>query len=166
MAQTESCDQDCIEKIVDERLMAVLTPTPQPTPTVKTGVAPTPTASAPTTSFVNISGGSAAGTTWTPVGGSEFWLDLSLYGNQVTTTWEGNLSIKDGNGIGYVRLYDMTNNRAVDSSQASVSNGETISFYSNPLAIWRGQNQYRIEVSSTTGYDVSVSSARLKLVSQ
>jgi len=100
------------------------------------------------------------------VSGTEFWLETTLYGSNVTVTWQGNLAIKDGNGIGYVRLYDLTNHRAVDGSQVSVSGTDTISFYSSSLSIWRGQNQYRIEAKSTTGYEVTVSTPRLKLVSQ
>lgn len=154
----ETCDRDCVEQVVDAKLAAL------PTAAKTTTVAKPKVTSAPKTSFVNLASGTAAGTSWTGISGTELWLDTSLYAASVVGTWEGQLKIQDGNGLGYARLYDITNNRGVDGSEVQVSGTDTISFYSGNLALWRGQNQYRIEVRSTTGYPVTVSSARIKLV--
>lgn len=156
----DECNRDCVEELIAEQLSLISAPTATPAKPVSS----VPTVTASKVSFYNLSSGTAAGTAWTPVLGTEFWLDTALYGTEVVATWEGRLALKDGNGVGFVRLYDMTNNRGVDGSQAEVRNGTTISFYSQSLALWRGQNQYRIEVSSTTGYEVTVSSPRIKLV--
>lgn len=153
------CDEECVNKIVDLRLAK----TP---PSVVSQSMSTPTpAKSPTTSFYNLSGGTAGATDWTAVDDS-FWLDTSLYGSNVSVTLEGWLKLQDSNGLGFVRLYDMTNNREVDSSQLQGNSAQGASFYSTPLSIWRGMNQYRIEVKSTTGYPVTIYSARLKIVSQ
>lgn len=117
-------------------------------------------------SFFRLTDGSATGIDWTPVTGSEFWLSQELYGNVKQISWEGWLSVTDGNGVAMARLYDITNNRAVDFSEVRVGGGTKASFYSQALAIWRGQNQYRIEVKSSTGYAVAISEARLRIVTQ
>ncbi len=159
----DDCDRDCVSQIVDDKLSQLPSPT---TIVVTTAPAKTtaPKATTEKISFIPVAGGTAAGTDWTSLSGTEFWLDASLYGDEVIATWEGNLRIQDGNGLGYARLYDATNHRAVDGSEVQVSGTQTISFYSGNLAIWRGQNQYRVEVRSSTGYPVTVSSARIKLV--
>ena len=117
-------------------------------------------------SFLRLMEGVAAGSNWTTVVGTEFWLNQELYGNVKKITWEGWLKVQDGNGVGMARLYDVTNNRAVDFSEVKVTGEGRISFYSPVLAIWRGQNQYRIEVRSSTGYPVTISEARLRIVTQ
>jgi hypothetical protein len=158
-----ACDRDCVKAIVSEQLAQI---TAVPTPTnaqVPKSVTAKPTAQAKQTSFVNLAGGTAGATDWVQVD-DNFWLDTALYGETVIANWEGRLSIQDGNGVGFARLYDMTNNRGVDGSQVEVSGTETISFYSGNLALWRGQNQYRIEVRSTSSYPITVSAARIKLV--
>ncbi len=117
-------------------------------------------------SYLTLVSGTATGGNWVTVTGSEFWLDQSLYGNVVQVTWEGWLKVQDGNGVGMARLYDVTNNRAVDFSEVSVSGRERASFYSKALAIWRGQNQYRVELKSSTAYPVTISDARLRITTQ
>ncbi len=109
-------------------------------------------------SYVALNGGRGEGSEWTKVPGSEFTFDTSLYANPVVS-WEGWLD----NGLGMVRLYDATNKRAVDGSEVSVTSGTKSSFYSKNLSIWRGQNQYYIEVKSIAG-SVVVSQPRLKVL--
>lgn len=153
------CDEECVNKVVDQRLA-------ETSQTFVSQSQPTPAAAkSSTTSFFNLSGGTAGATDWTAVDDS-FWLDASLYGSNVTISMEGWMKLQDSNGLGFIRLYDMTNNREVDNSQLQGNSAQGTSFYSAPLSIWRGMNQYRIEVKSTTGYPVTIYSARLKIVSQ
>ncbi|MFZ2202459.1 MAG: hypothetical protein WAV56_03615 [Microgenomates group bacterium] len=113
-------------------------------------------------SFLQISGGSAVGGDWTKVEGTNFWFDQSLYGEVTAVTLEGWVD----NGSGQVRLYDATNNRGVDGSEVAVSASGKASFYSQPLAIWRGQNQYYIQIKNVNLVTVVVSSPRLRIVSK
>lgn len=113
--------------------------------------------------FLRLVDGAAAGGDWVKIPSSDFWFQENLYGNVSSVTWEGYLEIKDGNGIAYARLFDVTNNRGVDGSEISISSGIKSSFFSPALAIWRGQNQYRVEVKSNTGYEVAISQARLRI---
>lgn len=109
-------------------------------------------------SSVALNGGSAESYDWMKLPGTDFTFDVSLYGN-ATVTWEGWMD----NGLGSVRLYDDTNHRAVDGSEVMVLSGVKSSFYSKPLSIWRGQNQYHLEIKSLSG-QVAVSTPRLKIV--
>lgn len=113
-------------------------------------------------SFMNIGGGSATGGDWTKVEGSDFAFDQNLYGNVSNVTWQGWVE----NGKGAVRLFDSTNGRGVDGSEKLVSSSGRASFYSANLAIWRGQNQYYIQVKNPTLEPVSVTGARLRIVTK
>ncbi|MBI2326661.1 hypothetical protein HYU91_04725 [Candidatus Collierbacteria bacterium] len=113
-------------------------------------------------SFKEIGGGSAAGGDWTKVEGSDFTFDQSLYSVIDKVTWQGWVD----NGSGQVRLYDATNNRGVDGSEVAVSASGKASFYSQPLAIWRGQNQYYIQIKNVNLVTVTVSSPRLRIVTK
>lgn len=113
-------------------------------------------------SFLQIAGGSAVGGDWTKLPGTDFWFDQSLYGEVTSVTWQGWVD----NGSGQVRLYDATNNRGVDGSEAAVNASGKASFYSQPLAIWRGQNQYYVQIKNVNLVTVVVSSPRLRIVSK
>lgn len=166
--EVDDCGKACVEKLIDEKLADAegvdeSVPTATPTPTSTVQVVSTPTVSQSRVETVSLAAGSASGGDWVKVGGSEKWLDVALYGELVSATWQGWLEVKDGNGIAYARIYDATNNRAVDGSEVSNSSAKKASFYSANLSLWRGQNQYYIQVKSSTGYEVSVEGAKLKL---
>ncbi|MEK7525375.1 MAG: hypothetical protein AAB548_03330 [Patescibacteria group bacterium] len=115
-----------------------------------------------TTSFLAISGGSGVGGDWTKVEGTDYWFDQNLYGNVTTVTWEGWVD----NGQSQVRLYDATNNRGVDGSEVNVNSSGKASFYSQPLAIWRGQNKYYVQIKNINLVTVTISSPRLRIISK
>lgn len=111
--------------------------------------------------FVQLAGGSVNSNEWTKISGTDFSLDTSLYGTAVEVSWQGWIE----NGYGSVRIYDATNYRAVDNSEVSVDSGVKSSFYSKPLSIWRGQNQYYLEGKNPLG-ELTVSQPRLKVVTR
>ena len=112
--------------------------------------------------FLQLTGGSASGVDWTKIEGSDVYFDQSLYGNVSTVTWQGWMD----NGYGRARLYDETNGRGVDGSEVGVKSSVRASFYSAPMAIWRGQNKYYIQVKSDTGGSVTISSPRIRIVTR
>ena len=112
--------------------------------------------------FVTINGGSQNVAEWTKLPGSEFWFDQSLYGNVTAVTWQGWIE----EGFGQARLYDSSNNRAVDGSEVSVSGNVRASFYSKPLSIWRGQNLYYIQLKNPNIGAVTISTPRLRVVAK
>ncbi|KKT42001.1 MAG: hypothetical protein UW64_C0017G0031 [Microgenomates group bacterium GW2011_GWC1_44_37] len=111
--------------------------------------------------YVQLAGGSVNSASWTRIPGTEFYFDTALYGTSVEVSWQGWID----NGYGSVRIYDDTNHRAVDNSELSVDSGVKSSFYSKPMSIWRGQNQYHIEGKNPLG-EIIISSPRLKIVTR
>lgn len=151
------CDIDCLnEKIValTKRVVAL--------ERITTGNKTASARSVSKESFKEINGGINTGSDWTKVDGSDFWFDQSLYGNVAVVTWQGWIE----NGKGSVRLYDATNGRGVDGSEMTLNANGRASFYSGNLAIWRGQNQYYIQVKNSTLEQVNVTGARLKIVTK
>lgn len=115
--------------------------------------------------YVNLTGGSVTTFDWAMVPGTQFWLDSSLYGGSVEVSWQGRMGRSEGSEFrGAIRLYDLTNHRVVDNSTLEVAGSGLASFYSKTLSIWRGQNQYQIEVRNSTGEELRVESARLKIL--
>jgi len=115
--------------------------------------------------FVSISSGSVSDAwDWKKIDGTDISLDLSLYGDVSEVTMQGWID----NGSGLIRLYDSTNGRVVDFSEASVKNttGTAASFYTKPLAIWRGHNAYYLQARANSGSKVSVSGIKLKILSR
>lgn len=110
--------------------------------------------------FINLTSGSVLASEWTKITGTDFNLDTALYGKSVEVSWQGWVE-----GTGSVRLYDATNHRVVDYSEFVSNNDSKKSFYTKPLAIWRGQNQYYLEGKSGGG-EVVVSSPRLRIVTK
>jgi len=123
------------------------------------GLIKTKTASAPKETSIALNGGSAENYDWIKIPGSDFTFDLSLYGGSAAVSWEGWMDT----GMGYARIYDDTNYRAVDGSEVMVVSGTKSSFYSKSMSIWRGQNTYHLEVKSLSGA-VTISSPRLKVL--
>lgn len=156
-AQTD-CDLDCLaDKVValTKRVAALEKAS-------GTGTNSKTTTTKAKESFLQLTGGSAAGTDWTKIEGSGVYFDQSLYGNVSAVTWQGWMD----NGYGRARLYDETNGRGVDGSEVDVKSSVRASFYSAPMAIWRGQNKYYIQVKSDTGGSVTISSPRIRIVTR
>lgn len=169
VATTGTCDKACVQDLINKTVPtlvnSVLATQPTPTQSVRSSTT-APVSKVSQTKSIDLPGGTASGTNWTKIGNSEFWFDSSLYGTLVSATWQGWLEVQDGNGVGSVRLYDVTNKRAVDGSEVQINSSTKSSFYSKNLSIWRGQNQYWLEVKSSTGYPVTVTGAQLKIVFQ
>lgn len=176
IASQNSCGEECVGKVVDskmtswwdklasERPRAVSTTATEPALTT-TEVVKTQATKPQQTKYLSyraIGGGMGASTNWTQVG-EKFFFDAGLYPEGVKVTLEGWMQNSEGVGLGSVRLYDITNGRAVDGSEISINSKSRASFYTKQLSIWRGMNQYSLEVKSDTGYLVSITDGRLKI---
>lgn len=155
--QSGECNEECVRIIVAEELdrnnaISVMSKTAS---VVNTQLRD---------EYVNLVGGDVKGSEWTRVVGSEKWLDTSLYGDVESVSWQGWLVNPAASGKVYGRLYDLTNGRVVDGSVVVVEDGVKGSFYSENLALWRGQNQYVIELRADSGGEVGIESARIKLL--
>lgn len=108
--------------------------------------------------------GFTTSTSWADVGNAEVYFDLSDYPNLSEVRFEGFIKVKSGNGKAFARLYDVTHSIGVQGSNIETT-GENFSMVSSdPLAIWRGKNLYRIQVKSLNGYDAYIDSGRIKII--
>lgn len=172
------CDEKCVREIVESRAAqnifridqlerpiaavdSVDTQVSVPVVTPTSLIRPKTTSSQPFESSKSISGGGVASTQWQAVSTETFGFDTGLYPVDSTVTFEGWVTLSSGAGRGFVRLYDLTNNRMVDGSEVVVEARDRASFYSPNLSIWRGFNQYRLEARSDTGYPIEIDGVRL-----
>jgi hypothetical protein len=153
-----ACDLDCLS----EKVTALTRRVAALERSAGVGGKTAKTVAAPKENFMNLPSGSASGFDWTKIEGTDFWFDQSLYGNVAYVTYSGWIE----NGTGSVRLFDKTNGRAVDGSEISVAANTRASFYSGNLAIWRGQNQYYLQIKNLLGNTVTLSGVRLKIITQ
>lgn len=158
-----SCDAVCVEKIVRRVVPEMISKSSTPSPVVKKST-PTPTAVA-RDYLVRVPDASVMASAWTQAASTSTTMDVYLYGSTlVASRWEGWLELVGGSGKGYARLYDLTNHRVVDGSEVTVTGSARASFYSGNLSLWRGQNQYVVEMRTDSGSEIKISGAQIKLV--
>lgn len=176
---TESAAGDCgpaCQQTIDEKIKTELAKkAPEagqsslsfsPTPTLFPTKVPQPT-SAPKAKIVYIplaSSGSTVSTSWTDIVPSEFYFDLENYPLAKEVRFETYLLALHGSAKVYTRLYDQTNKRGVDYSQLETQSDAFVRLESAPVAIWRGNNQYSVQLRSENGTEVQLKDAKLKIV--
>jgi hypothetical protein len=158
----EGCSEECltyIDQKINEAINGLPTAAPQ-----KTIVPAQPTPSSKV-SYITIGGSSSTNSTsWVDIPGTDFYFDLTDYPTAKGVRWEISLrAFLAGNKV-YARLYDVTNNRAVDFSELFTETGTSTLQRSVDLAIWRGNNLYRVQGKSSTGTPAYLDSPRLRVI--
>jgi hypothetical protein len=112
------------------------------------------------TSFASFSTG------WIEMPDSQVSFDLENdYSKSATVTWSVSLKVQHANGQAFARIWDDTNKIAVSGSEVSTqNNAEFVKVTSGNLAIWRGRNTYKVQIKSLNGFEVTASSASVKVV--
>ncbi|MCJ7828031.1 hypothetical protein MUP65_02725, partial [Patescibacteria group bacterium] len=77
---------------------------------------------------------------------------------------ETNLRAQHTNSRCYARVWDESNQRAVDYSEQSTDQVAAVNLISLPLSIWQGKNNYYLELKSLNGVNCYLESPRLKIV--
>lgn len=168
----DSCGQEC-KKEIDKAVSASLSTVSGETKeiikeTVKTvTITPAPVVAKDQVVYLPIAGPlSSTSTSWYDLGGTEFYLDYGRdYGEEAYANWDASLSVANGNGTTYARLYDVTNKIAVNGSEVSVSSSSDLSQVSSgKLYFWQGRNLYRVQIKSLNGYEATFGGGRIKIV--
>lgn len=158
--ESETLSEDEIKALIQESV-AQITPVP--------GVKVVEKQSAPSTPQVSyIPLGSTTTTTssdWTDVPGSQISLDLiNDYGKDAIVSFEGFLKVAHSNGKAFARLFDDTNKIAVDGSEISVEDTDTLTLVTTKnLPIWAGRNNYKIQIRSLNSFEVTYGGGKLKI---
>lgn len=164
----DSCGEVCKKQIADSVSVALSTISATPKEVVKTvTLTQAPTKLKAQTAYIPIAGPiTTTSSDWYDAPGTDFYLNYNTdYGKAAYANWDTSLKVKDGNGIVYARIYDVTNKIAVNGSEVSVSNkGDLTQVVSGGLSFWAGNNLYRIQLKSLNGFEVTFGSGRIKII--
>ncbi len=117
------------------------------------------------TAYIPLSGPvTTTATNWVDAAGTDVYIDLANdYGKSTYVSWEGFLSIANGNGTAFARLYDATHGIAVNGSEISGTSGTSTQSSSGSLSLWAGRNLYRVQLKSLNSFVVTFTSGRIKI---
>lgn len=159
-AQISGLSQEEVKNLIQESV-ALITPAPE----IKVVEKQTQTTSSQV-SFISLGGTSTTTSSdWVEVPGSEISLDLiSDYGSGATASFEGFLKVAHSNGKAFARLFDDTNKIAVDGSEISVENKDTLTLMTTKnLPIWAGRNIYKVQIKSLNSFEITYGGGKLKI---
>lgn len=108
-------------------------------------------------------GGSTSSTDWTVVNTQQIDIDPADYPGMIGAYFTVELQVKDGNGKAYARLFNVTDNTPVYSSEVSTSNSDFAPVTSGSFTFPSGKKTYRLQLKSLTGYQVDVQLSKIKI---
>ena len=152
----DSCGPNC-QAYIDRRLadfrasMGTSAAVATPKPTVQATAMAKPAARVKQTFTFPVPGsGSTSANDWTDLPGTEFYFDTSDYPGLTEVRLEVNLKLVNGNGLAYVRLFDVTHGIGIAGSVVQTNSQANTVVLSDPLALWQGNNLYRVQAKSLT----------------
>ncbi len=160
---TTEVPENLLQQINDQISAAIATLSANPKPVIQQVVQTVDSGQQVT--FVPLgTTGSTTSTDWVDIPGSETTLDANNeYGSDAYFDWKVSLKVAHANGEAFARIYDATNNIAVQGSEVSVVNkDEFTQVGSGQMAFWNGNNMYKVQMKSLNSFEVSYSSANIK----
>lgn len=158
------CDLNCQQAIDQKISQAIATLSAKKTTSQQAKPVAQKT-SQPQVIYIPLGGsGSSASRDWADIGNAEVYFDLNDYPSLVEARFEGFISVKNGNGKTFARLYDATHSIGVQGSEIVSTSENFTMVISGPLSLWQGKNLYRVQVKSLNGYDANFDSGRIKLI--
>jgi len=115
-------------------------------------------------SYLPIPGsGSTQSNLWENVDGTEFYLNTADYPHLDKALLEATFKLQNGNGIAFIRLFDVTSGVEVWGSEIT-TRGQNYSLVISPsLTLRPGNHLYRLQLKSLTADTVVFNSARIKI---
>ena len=163
--KVDICGEDCKKEVND--IVSKAISTVSGTTTTKTIIQKETATETPSkkTAYIPLSGPiTTTSTGWVDAVGTDVYIDLANdYGKNTYVSWEGFLSIANGNGTAFARLYDATHGIAVNGSEISTTNGTSTQVTSGSLNLWAGRNLYRVQLKSLNSFVVTFTSGRIKI---
>lgn len=155
----DKCGVEC-QKYIDSKTNI---PQPSPTTITKTIYQTTPKTKIKSIVYVPIPGSGNIIGDWTSVSGTDFYFDKADYQGLLEINFEGNLKLFNGNGVAYMRLYDVTHGIAVQGSDAQTVNQTSTPVNSGSINFWAGKNLYRVQLKSLTADSAVFDGGKLKV---
>ncbi|MEK7163868.1 MAG: hypothetical protein AAB768_01850 [Patescibacteria group bacterium] len=155
----DKCGTEC-QKYIDAKLIF---PSPSPSTITKTVYQTVTKPKTKSIVYVPIPGSGNVIGDWTSVSGTDFYFDKADYPGLLEINFEGNLKLFNGNGMAYMRLFDVTHGIAVQGSDAQTSNQTSTPVNSGSINFWSGKNLYRVQVKSLTADTAIFDGGKLKV---
>lgn len=171
MVKNDSCPANC-EELIKNELSNVVTPVISlipskvlsPTPTTKI-VQRNSIQKTRSTQYIPIPGtGSTLENVWTDLQGTEFYISTDDYSGLVGAYFEANMRLLNGNGLAYLRLFDVTAGIEVWGSEISTNSQSFTSVSSGKLTLRNGNHLYRVQAKSLTADTTVFNSGRIKVI--
>ena len=110
--------------------------------------------------------GSTLENKWVDLLGTEFYFSTNDYPNLVGAYFEANMKLMNGNGLAYLRLFDVTSGIEVWGSEISTNSQKFTSVSSGKLTIRNGTRLYRVQAKSLTADTTVFNSGKIKIISE
>lgn len=170
--KSNRCPVGC-DRAIGEKINSLPTPTStSPSPTIMATLTPTPKTiqqkmaqKSKSTQYIPIPGsGSTLENKWVDLTGTEFYISTEDYPNLVGAYFEANMKLVNGNGLAFLRLFDITAGVEVWGSEISANNQKFNSVSSGKLTIRNGTHLYRVQAKSLTADTTVFNSGRIKMI--
>lgn len=118
------------------------------------------------TTYLNLNGTYMTNSTeWTDIKSTDTWIDIeNEFGKDAYVDWDAAVKTSSSGSKVLVRLFDATNNIAVSGSDLETNSTVSVRVASGRLYLWRGHNNYRVQIKSLNGIDATFDGGRIKIV--
>jgi hypothetical protein len=141
--------------------------TPAPTAKPSYQAKPVSKAKIRTVQYVTIPGtGSTTANVWQDISGTDFYFDTGDYPGLVEIYFEASMKLFNGNGMAYVRLFDVNHGIGVQGSEVSTNSQIEAITVSGKVSFWAGRNLIRVQAKSLTADTTIYSYGRLKVTAE
>ena len=103
---------------------------------------------------------------WVSVPGSQFNFNKADYSGLKEIKFESNMKLLNGNGMAFVRLFDLTHGVAVTKSQVQTAYQNDTVVTSEPVNFMDGNNLIEVQIKSLTADSTVFSSGKLVITSE
>jgi len=118
-------------------------------------------------SYIPVPGnGSTLNMKWTDLSGTEFNFNPNDYPSLKEAYFEANMKLLNGNGIAFVRLFDITAGIEVWGSELQTQKQDSSFVTSAKLTLRPDNHLYRVQAKSLTADTAVFNSGRLKLITE
>lgn len=119
------------------------------------------------TQYIPIPGtGSTLENKWVDLSGTEFYISTDDYSGLIGAYFEANMKLINGNGAGYLRLFDVTAGVEVWGSEVSTNSQSFTSVGSGKLTLRNGNHLYRVQAKSLTADTTVFNSGKIKIITE
>lgn len=163
----EVCDAACQAQIARDLAGKVPVATAGPTASPQTIIIQqnAATTQGQRTTYVPFSGPfSTTATDWTDVSIAQAYVDLkNNYSANAYVTFQASIHAGQGGEV-HARLYDATNNIAVNNSEIITASTSSTLVSSGQLSLWNGNNLYKVQIKSLNSVNVTFDNGAVKIV--